>query len=255
MKKATFSLSLILLAHVLFAQAWTPSSPNIYFTGGNVGIGTTTPGAALSVNGTTRLLSTVCIGSNSDGPGFFNLYFNAGSENQIGFNVNNQPTDQKIWSIIAQGSTFRILTEKDDFSAIGQALVMSRGTGTNVATTAFPMGNVLIGETSQVNPAYILDVNGSARATKVVVNTTGADFVFEPKYRLPSLSEVHQYILTHHHLPGIEPAQKMQEQGLDLGDNQTRLLQKIEELTLYTIRQDQRIEALEEEVKSLLKKN
>ena len=107
-------------------------------------------------------------------------------------------------------------------------------------------GNVLIGQTSQVNTAYMLDVAGIARSNKMVVNTTGADFVFDSAYRLPSLQEVGGYIRQYHHLPGIASAEKMQQEGLDLGDNQIRLLQKIEELTLYTIEQQRQIRELQE---------
>lgn len=90
-------------------------------------------------------------------------------------------------------------------------------------------GNVLIGKATQTNPAYKLDVNGNIRANKVVVNTTGADYV---------LDSLDGYIRKYHHLPGVLPAGQMQREGLDVGDNQAILLQKIEELTLYVIRQN-----------------
>lgn len=112
-------------------------------------------------------------------------------------------------------------------------------------------GNVLIGKTTQTNTSYILDVNGNIRANKVVINTTGADFVFEPGYRLPSLKTVEQFIKANHHLPGIAPARQMQQDGVNLGDNQTKLLQKIEELTLYIIEQQKQIKALQEENKKI----
>jgi hypothetical protein len=112
-------------------------------------------------------------------------------------------------------------------------------------------GNVLIGKSTQANTAYILDVNGNLRASKVVVNTTGADFVFAPGYRLPSLITVEQFIKANHHLPGIAPAQQMQQEGVDVGDHQTKLLQKIEELTLYIIEQQKQIRTLQEENKKI----
>jgi hypothetical protein len=97
----------------------------------------------------------------------------------------------------------------------------------------------------------MLDVAGNVRANKVVVNTTGADFVFASGYRLPSLKTVEQFIKANHHLPGIASAQQMQQDGLNLGDNQTKLLQKIEELTLYVIEQQKQIKALQEENKKI----
>jgi hypothetical protein len=96
-------------------------------------------------------------------------------------------------------------------------------------------GNVLIGKTSQQNSSYVLDVNGDARANKVVVNTTGADFVFDSAYQLPKVDSLNAFIEKYHHLPEIQSAQEMQKQGLDVGANQMKLLQKIEELTLYII--------------------
>jgi len=102
-------------------------------------------------------------------------------------------------------------------------------------------GNVLIGKTTQANPSYILDVAGYARANEIVVNTTGADFVFASSYKLPSLSSLEKYIAHYHHLPEIAPAKQMQAEGLNLGENETKLLQKVEELTLYIIEKDKEI--------------
>jgi hypothetical protein len=110
-------------------------------------------------------------------------------------------------------------------------------------------GNVMIGKTSQTNSTYKLDINGNARANKIVVNTTGADFVFDSAYQLPKMDSLNAFIQKYHHLPGIQPADEMQKQGLDVGDNQMRLLQKIEELTLIIIEQNKRIEKLEKENK------
>jgi len=105
-------------------------------------------------------------------------------------------------------------------------------------------GNVLIGKTSQANGSYIFDVTGTARIDKIVVNSTGADYVFNPHYKILPLVSVEKYIQEHHHLPGIPPATEMKSQGMDLGGQQTLLLQKIEELTLYMIAQDKEIMAL-----------
>lgn len=102
-------------------------------------------------------------------------------------------------------------------------------------------GNVLIGQTTQVNTNYMLDVKGNVRSNAVVVNTSGADFVFRKNYRLPSLAAVALYISLNHHLPGIASAQEMQHNGLDLGENQVKLLKKIEELTLYLLDKDKQI--------------
>ena len=111
---------------------------------------------------------------------------------------------------------------------------------------------VVVGRTiPAVNTNYLLDVYGSARANKVVVNTTGADFVFDSSYQLISLDSVETFVKQNKHLPEIEPAADMQSNGVDLGSNQTKLLQKIEELTLYLIEQNKKIEALKNEINQL----
>jgi hypothetical protein len=95
--------------------------------------------------------------------------------------------------------------------------------------------NVLIGKTTQNNAAYKLDVAGKIRADEIIVNTTGADFVFDSTYKLRTLPELETFIKQNKHLPEIAPAKEMQENGVSAGEMQAKLLQKIEELTLYVI--------------------
>ena len=95
-------------------------------------------------------------------------------------------------------------------------------------------------------PQYKLDVRGTVRADEVLVNNvSGADFVFDESYRLRPLSEVKEYVQTNQHLPEIPSAEEMQQNGVNLNELQMQLLQKVEELTLYIIQQEQRIQELE----------
>ncbi len=110
----------------------------------------------------------------------------------------------------------------------------------------FISGNVGIGITS---PRYKLDVAGTIRAEEILVKTTGADFVFDENYQLLPLNEVESFITENKHLPEIKSAQEMQENGVNVSELQTKLLQKIEELTLYILQQEKRILALETELK------
>jgi hypothetical protein len=75
-----------------------------------------------------------------------------------------------------------------------------------------------------------------SREVKVTVDA-GADFVFEEAYKLKPLSEVAEYISANKHLPEIASAAEMQKNGLDLGEMNIKLLQKVEELTLHLIQQ------------------
>ncbi len=72
-----------------------------------------------------------------------------------------------------------------------------------------------------------------------------ADRVFAPTYALRPLSEIESYVKTHLHLPGIPSAETVVRDGIDGATLQTKLLEKVEELTLYMIQQQQRIEQLE----------
>lgn len=82
-----------------------------------------------------------------------------------------------------------------------------------------------------------LTVDGtiSARKVKVTQATPWPDFVFSENYTLPPLDSVATFVQTHKHLPGIPSEADIKKDGHDLGDMNARLLQKVEELTLYLI--------------------
>jgi len=117
----------------------------------------------------------------------------------------------------------------------------------------FLFGNVGIGTT---NPDELLTVNGAIHAKEIKVDLTGslADFVFSPDYKLKSLTELEQYLKENRHLPEIPSATEVKENGLSLGEMQNKLLQKIEELTLYVIEQDKSKKELEKKYNELLNK-
>lgn len=93
------------------------------------------------------------------------------------------------------------------------------------------------------NPKKLLDVAGTIHAQNIEVDLTGwSDFVFDTDYKLPSLIEVEAHIKEHKHLPNIPSEAQVKEEGINIGAMQAKLLQKIEELTLYVIQQEKRIQ-------------
>jgi hypothetical protein len=97
----------------------------------------------------------------------------------------------------------------------------------------FFQGSLGIGTTT---PTYKLSVNGTIGAKEIKVTSSGwSDFVFEPDYDLPSLQEVETFIDQNGHLPDIPSAEEVKANGISLGEIDAKLLQKIEELTLYVI--------------------
>ncbi|QLE02012.1 hypothetical protein HX109_10770 [Galbibacter sp. BG1] len=126
--------------------------------------------------------------------------------------------------------------------------------------TFFNAGNVGIG--TEDPGSWKLAVNGKIRAKEIKVETVGwSDFVFEKDYNLPTLEEVDQHIKQKGHLKDIPSAKEVAENGIFLGKMDAKLLQKIEELTLYTIEQQKLIERQEamliemkEEIENLKKR-
>lgn len=125
-------------------------------------------------------------------------------------------------------------------------------------------GNVAIGYDAanpSANPQYKLQVLGTIGARKVkVTQETWADDALRPGYALPSLPELAAFIRQNGHLPGIPSEKEVQAEGIDVGDMDSRLLRKIEELTLYILRQNDEnadmrksLQAMQEKIEKLEK--
>lgn len=96
------------------------------------------------------------------------------------------------------------------------------------------------------------DIHSDSIQTKLVKtgavfveSVYGADYVFDEHYKLRPLQEVYSFVQEHGHLPEIQSAEDMQQNGVNMSEFQIQLLQKIEELTLYIIKQEERIKILE----------
>ena len=103
-------------------------------------------------------------------------------------------------------------------------------------------GNVGIGTLD--TQGYKLSVNGTIRAKEIKVDSDWADFVFKKDYKLPTLREVETHINENGTLPGVPSESEVKANGINLAETNALLLQKIEELTLYVIKQQEEIEQL-----------
>ncbi|VXD10886.1 hypothetical protein [Marinoscillum sp. 108] len=122
----------------------------------------------------------------------------------------------------------------------------------NVLIVQSNTGNVGIGTTS---PDSKLSVNGTVHTKEVKVDLIGwSDFVFEKEYELLTLEEVEQHINENGHLPEIPSEAEVTENGINLGEMDAKLLQKIEELTLYMIDINKQVQQLTLENQELKEK-
>jgi len=92
------------------------------------------------------------------------------------------------------------------------------------------------------------NVNGKIKAKEVEVTLAGwPDFVFSKEYKLPALSEVEQFIIDNNHLPNVPSAAEVENNGVNLGEMNAILIQKVEELTLYILDLQKQINELKKQ--------
>lgn len=116
------------------------------------------------------------------------------------------------------------------------------------------------------NPDEMLTVKGKIHTQEVLVDLNGAvapDYVFEkynygfselkPTYNMISLAELKEFIVQNNHLPEVPSAKEMAENGISLKEMNLLLLQKIEELTIYTLQQQEEIEILKSKFETIQK--
>ena len=108
--------------------------------------------------------------------------------------------------------------------------------------------SVLISGMVRVGNGFECSATGDVKAKSLKITLDGwSDFVFDDNYRLPSLKEVEQYISQHRHLPDIPSTKEVEQEGIDLGQMNAKLLQKVEELTLYIIDLQKQIDELKQQ--------
>ena len=193
--------------------------------GANVGIATTTPAAKLDVNGNTRL------GGNVNATGNLQVSGNLGT----GGNA-------------AVGNSLVVSSNAN----VGGDLAVNNST--HVGTDARIDGRVIVGNPPTTPGTHRMYVNGSIIATevKVALQASWPDFVFEPGFNAPDLCDWEQFIAENKHLPGVPSAATVQQNGgIELGEMNRVLLQKVEELTLLLIAQQKQIDALRTDLRKV----
>lgn len=177
---------------------------------------------------------------------------NAGETTSAAVNVTVTAADG-MWNLTGNGGT----TSSQFIGTTDQKQLVIK-TNSLPRMTITSEGQIGI-NTSNIPGTAMLAVKGEVWAQKIKVTQTGwADYVFDSAYKLLSLPEVEKYINQHKHLPNVPSAKEVVQEGLNVGDNQAVLLRKIEELTLYVIEQNKKLQEQAAELQKLkkqLKKN
>ncbi|WP_420602825.1 fibronectin type III domain-containing protein [Flagellimonas sp.] len=130
------------------------------------------------------------------------------------------------------------------------------GSGSSIwseaGSVASYIGNVAIG-TSSVPSGYKMAVDGKLITEEIKVQLSGnwPDYVFKKGYDLPTLEEIQKHIDEKGHLPNIPSANEVEANGIELGEMNKLLLEKIEQLTLYILKQQKEIDQLKNLVKNI----
>jgi hypothetical protein len=208
---------------------------------GNVGIGTKSPKAKLDVRNGHLYVGD----ENFSNPGSWGQTINIDDNVHSRILIEERATGVKTSLWAHTGGNAKVGTiSNHDFG------IITNGTDKLTVKTN---GYIGIGTKS---PDSKLTVAGNihSREVKVTINA-GADFVFEKEYKLPTLESIEKYIEINKHLPEIASEKEMKKNGLLLAEMNIKLLQKIEELTLYTIKQEKRLNNIDLKNKRIEKEN
>lgn len=201
---------------------------------GNVSIGTEEELGALHIHDPNSSLAEVFITpENANSEGSSSIFLAEDDDASYGMSIkyNGGVNNLEILGHALSGGTSE---------TYGPHMIISRNTG-----------NVAIG--ADFANGYRLSVDGKVACEEVLVelNGTWPDYVFEEEYNLKSIEELEQYIIAEKHLPGIAAAKEIESNGLQIGEMQKVLTEKIEELTLYIIELNKSNNRLLERIESL----
>lgn len=186
---------------------------------GNLGVGTTTPQAPLHVRGNGASLLLQGRGTSN----YMEYYKRGLGEGK-----------RSAWVGYGGSSNAWSISNEEEFGHI----LLRPGNE----------GKVGIGTTE---PRHMLDVCGTMRAKEIIVEADWCDYVFEEDYKLMSINELEDFLKVNKHLPNIPPAAEIENNGLKVSAVNQKMMEKIEELTLYIIQQNHRIETMEQQLNDL----
>lgn len=233
---------------------------------GNIGVGTISPAARFDVQGDPsstlpNINSKVNYVGNSDvraisARSVCNPGWGVGVDVTAGYIGVSAFTDATSWSGSAYGvfATCAGSSAGTRYGVYGYAYGGLDNWGGYFPAKSYA-SEMRIGST-QGATGYILTVDGKiiCEEMRVALSTAWPDYVFSDNYKLMSLAELRESIETNKHLPGMPSASEMNEAGgYHIGEMQTKLVEKVEELTLYILKQDEQISELRKEIASLKK--
>ncbi len=203
---------------------------------GNVGVGTSNPKDAFQLGDNEhKIVMGSAIGADLD---FGTMYLGFNAAREAGaWSTNTDGAHNGgavIFSDISGGISFANI-ETEAVGSSNQTGITDLELRDKTSLYISKNGNVSIG--TKDGQGYKLAVKGHMIAEEIVVklHANWPDFVFTKDYGLMSLDEVASFIEENNHLPNIPSANKVSEEGINLGEMDAKLLQKIEELTLYVI--------------------
>jgi hypothetical protein len=221
---------------------WSYGSGIIYNQCFNVGINTNLPSFNLDVNGTARI-NRFLLGSNIDASTV--LTSNGAT---MFFMKSPSLYLTSTSTTFADNNLFRIennLGKMFEIDYTGKVRITPT-LQSSVVRTVFLIENL-------DRKLFQIENNGLVRAREIKVDlaTNWPDYVFSKNYVLKPLSEIKEFIDLNGHLPGVLSAKEIEEDGIPLGEMNRILLEKVEELTLYSIEQEYRMIALQKQIDEL----